>query len=43
MCTKPAIIADVIGVTMRTSEFVTEKWSKKYKDSINCSNPKAWD
>jgi hypothetical protein len=42
MCTKPAIIADVIGVTMRASEFVTEKWSKKYKDSINCSNPKGF-
>jgi len=27
---------------MRASEFITEKWSKKYKDSINCSNPKGF-
>ena len=24
---------------MKANEFVTEKWSKKYKNSINCSNP----
>lgn len=27
---------------MRASEFVTEKWSAKYKRSINCSNPKGF-
>ena len=27
---------------MRATEFITEKWSKKYKDSINCSNPKGF-
>ncbi len=27
---------------MRANEFITEKWSKKYKDSINCSNPKGF-
>ena len=27
---------------MRASEFITEEWSKKYKDSINCSNPKGF-
>jgi len=27
---------------MRAMEFITEKWSKKYKDSINCSNPKGF-
>jgi hypothetical protein len=27
---------------MRASEFITEKWSKKYKSSINCSNPKGF-
>ncbi len=27
---------------MRAFEFLTEKWSKKYKSSINCSNPKGF-
>lgn len=27
---------------MRAKEFVTEKWSQKYKSSINCSNPKGF-
>ena len=27
---------------MRAQEFVVEKWSKKYKSSINCSNPKGF-
>lgn len=27
---------------MRASEFISEKWSKKYKSSINCSNPKGF-
>ena len=27
---------------MRASEFITEEWSKQYKDSINCSNPKGF-
>lgn len=27
---------------MRASEFITEKWSQKYKSSINCSNPKGF-
>jgi len=27
---------------MRADEFITEKWSKKYKSSINCSNPKGF-
>jgi len=27
---------------MRASEFIVEKWSKKYKSSINCSNPKGF-
>jgi hypothetical protein len=27
---------------MRAKEFVTEKWSKKYKSSINCSNPRGF-
>lgn len=27
---------------MRASEFITEKWTKKYKKSINCSNPKGF-
>lgn len=27
---------------MRANEFVFEKWSKKYKSSINCSNPKGF-
>jgi hypothetical protein len=27
---------------MRAHEFVTEKWTKKYKKSINCSNPKGF-
>jgi hypothetical protein len=27
---------------MRAREFITEKWSKKYKSSINCSNPKGF-
>ena len=27
---------------MKASEFVTEKWSQKYKSSINCSHPKGF-
>lgn len=27
---------------MKATEFVTEKWSDKYKRSINCSNPKGF-
>ena len=27
---------------MRSSEFITEKWTAKYKKSINCSNPKGF-
>lgn len=27
---------------MRAKEFVNEKWSAKYKRSINCSNPKGF-
>jgi hypothetical protein len=27
---------------MRAKEFITEKWSKKYKKSINCSHPKGF-
>jgi hypothetical protein len=27
---------------MRFNEFLTEKWSKKYKSSINCSHPKGF-
>ena len=27
---------------MRASEFITEKWSAKYKRSINCNNPKGF-
>ena len=27
---------------MRATEFVTEKWSAKYKRSIDCSNPKGF-
>jgi hypothetical protein len=27
---------------MRFNEFVTEKWSQKYKSSINCSHPKGF-
>ena len=27
---------------MRISEIITEKWSNKYKRSINCSNPKGF-
>lgn len=27
---------------MRAQEFISEKWSRKYKSSINCSNPKGF-
>jgi hypothetical protein len=27
---------------MKIKEIVVEKWSKKYKSSINCSNPKGF-
>jgi len=27
---------------MKANEFVTEKWSQKYKNSINCSHPKGF-
>ena len=27
---------------MRLQEFISEKWSAKYKKSINCNNPKGF-
>ena len=27
---------------MRLQEFISEKWSDKYKKSINCNNPKGF-
>ncbi len=27
---------------MRAHEFISEKWSEKYKRSINCNNPKGF-
>ena len=27
---------------MRANEFISEKWSEKYKRSINCANPKGF-
>ncbi len=27
---------------MKIAEVVLEKWSKKYKKSINCNNPKGF-
>jgi hypothetical protein len=27
---------------MRANEFITEKWSEKYKRSINCSSPRGF-
>ena len=27
---------------MKANEIITEKWSKKYKNSINCSDPKGF-
>jgi len=27
---------------MKINEVITEKWSAKYKRSINCSNPKGF-
>ena len=27
---------------MRAHEFITEKWTKKYKNSINCSSPRGF-
>lgn len=27
---------------MRANEFIVEKWSQKYKSSINCSHPKGF-
>jgi hypothetical protein len=27
---------------VKVAEIVTEKWSDKYKRSINCSNPKGF-
>ena len=27
---------------MRAAEFVAEKWSRKYKSSINCANPRGF-
>jgi Domain of unknown function (DUF6321) len=37
------MIAKLKGQTnMKANEFVTEKWTKKYKSSINCSHPKGF-
>ena len=30
------------AVTMRAQEFVTEKWSERYKRSINCARPRGF-
>jgi hypothetical protein len=27
---------------MKAKEFISEKWSNKYKRSINCNNPKGF-
>lgn len=27
---------------MRAKEFISEKWSKKYKRSINCARPRGF-
>ncbi len=27
---------------MKIAEIITEKWSQKYKSSINCNNPKGF-
>jgi len=27
---------------MKLKEIISEKWSEKYKKSINCSNPKGF-
>ena len=27
---------------MKSKDFLNEKWSQKYKKSINCSNPKGF-
>jgi hypothetical protein len=27
---------------MKINEIIIEKWSKKYKSSINCNNPKGF-
>jgi hypothetical protein len=29
-------------MNMKANEFITEKWSKKYKSSINCSHPRGF-
>lgn len=34
--------ADLFETDMRAQEFVTEKWSTKYKRSINCSDPRGF-
>jgi hypothetical protein len=37
------MIAELKGKThMKATEFVTEKWTQKYKSSINCSHPKGF-
>jgi hypothetical protein len=37
------MIAEMKGKTrMKATEFVTEKWTQKYKSSINCSHPKGF-
>ena len=37
------MIAKLKGQTrMKATEFVTEKWTQKYKSSINCSHPKGF-
>lgn len=30
------------GVTHENADYIEEKWSQKYKDSINCSNPRGF-
>ena len=30
------------GLTVRAQEFITEKWSAKYKRSINCARPRGF-
>jgi len=35
-------IGKIYGATTSLEEEVNEKWSQKYKDSINCNNPKGF-
>lgn len=39
---KKVLLAGATSLDMRAQEFVAEKWSERYKRSINCNSPRGF-